>query len=210
VDIRECGLQQIRSIFPEEDRVCLIRILRCIKLPRHEVGLNKCEQPSQDQALKLESALVIGIGEHEEDILHDANEVELEEAACNGGIRAGEVVNNLQAHCVRIKSDIVACTGYGNIQFKPISAMSRMVCLMAHMILSTKSLNCSGGKVKSAIDYIQQSMFPLSTSYVPGKQLRLIARRSLKKPTRCSGYSEKSRLIMFNVGMNTASRMGGT
>ena len=45
---------------------------------------------------------------------------------------------------------------------------------------------------------------------VPGKQLRLIALKNLKKPARCSGYSEKSWLIMVIVGSNTASRIGGT
>ena len=44
----------------------------------------------------------------------------------------------------------------------------------------------------------------------PGKQFRLMARRSLKNPTRCSGNSAKSWLIMFNVGSKTASRMAGT
>jgi len=44
----------------------------------------------------------------------------------------------------------------------------------------------------------------------PGKQWRLIARRSLKNPTRCSGNSAKSWLIMFKVGSKTASKIGGT
>ena len=36
------------------------------------------------------------------------------------------------------------------VQFKPVSAMSRMVCLMAQMMLSKNSLNCGGGIVNSA------------------------------------------------------------
>lgn len=40
---------------------------------------------------------------------------------------------------------------------------------------------------------------------LPGKQLRLIALKSLKNSTRCSGYSEKSLLIISNVHSNTFS-----
>ena len=45
---------------------------------------------------------------------------------------------------------------------------------------------------------------------VPGKHVKLIERSSLKKPTRCSGNSAKSWLIMLSVGSNTASKMAGT
>lgn len=77
------------------------------------------------------------------------------------------------------------------LQFRPISAMSRIVCLIAQMIESMNSLNCGGGNSSNA-----------------GKHEASMARIILKKPTRCSGYSAKSWLIMFKVGSNTASRMG--
>jgi hypothetical protein len=44
----------------------------------------------------------------------------------------------------------------------------------------------------------------------PGKHDAFIARSILKKPTRCSGNSEKSWLIMLRVHSKTASRMGRT
>lgn len=78
-------------------------------------------------------------------------------------------------------------------RLRPVSAMSLIVCLMAQMMLSMNSLNCAGGIVSNA-----------------GKQFRLTALRSLKNPTRCSGNSAKSWLIMLSVGSNTASRMAGT
>lgn len=45
---------------------------------------------------------------------------------------------------------------------------------------------------------------------LPGKHVKFMARWSLKNPTRCSGNSEKSWLIMLRVGSNTASSMGMT
>ena len=79
-----------------------------------------------------------------------------------------------------------------NLQLRPVSAMSRMVCLIAQIILSMNNLNCCGGIVNSA-----------------EKQFKLIARSNLKKPTRCSGNSAKSWFIMLSVGSKTASRMAG-
>ena len=43
------------------------------------VRLDELEHSSEKQALKLESTLVISVSEHEEDVLHDVEEVLLEE-----------------------------------------------------------------------------------------------------------------------------------
>ena len=69
--------------------------------------------------------------------------------------------------------------------------MSLIVCLIAQMMESMNSLNCGGGSSSNA-----------------AKQDASMARIILKKPTRCSGYSAKSWLIMFKVGSKTASRIG--
>ena len=36
------------------------------------------------------------------------------------------------------------------VRFKPVSAMSRIVCLIAHIILSMNILNCAGGRLSNA------------------------------------------------------------
>lgn len=36
------------------------------------------------------------------------------------------------------------------VQFKPVSAMSRMVCLIAHTMLSMNVLNCAGCRLRRA------------------------------------------------------------
>lgn len=41
-----------------------------------------------------------------------------------------------------------------NLLFKPISAISLIVCLIAHIMLSKKSLNVAGGNDNNAIQYL--------------------------------------------------------
>lgn len=72
--------------------------------------------------------------------------------------------------------------------------------------------NWAGGSVNSA-GYKVKNVNVRNENYLsnlPGKQFRLMARSNLKNPTRCSGNSAKSWLIMFKVGSNTASRIAGT
>src|SRR5258708_6007391 len=76
---------------------------------------------------------------------------------------------------------------------RPISEISRIVCLIAHTVLSIMSLKSAGGKVKRATE---TSSYDANGSgrrpNEPGKHVVLIIRSSLKKAKRCSGYSEKS------------------
>lgn len=44
-----------------------------------------------------------------------------------------------------------------NVQLRPVSAISRMVCLIAQLTLSIKSLNCGGGKSRSAVEAYNQA-----------------------------------------------------
>lgn len=80
--MRERRLQQVRSILAQEYRVAdiWIRHRRGVE-QRHSnlIRLHQLEHPSQKHALKLEATLMIRIGQDEEDILHDAEEVLLEE-----------------------------------------------------------------------------------------------------------------------------------
>lgn len=104
---------------------------------------------------------------------------------------------------------------------RPVSAISRVMCLMAQMTLSIMSLNLAGSNANKAteIQYSQnrqvcqwryQSLILFQKVNIPLKQLLLIALKSLKKPTRCSGNSEKSWLIIVNVGSKTSSSIAAT
>lgn len=73
---------------------------------------------------------------------------------------------------------------------RPALSTSRLSCLLAHMHESMTNLNDRASSRSRA-----------------GKQRRLMVRRSLKNSTRCSGYSEKSLLIMSKVHSKTLSMM---
>jgi len=99
--MRECILQQVRGILPQEHRVADVWIghLSRIKQRRCDRSvLHQLEQSRQQQALQLETTLVVRIREDEEDVLQNAKEVLLEEEVgvlwlCCGG----EVVDDLEA-----------------------------------------------------------------------------------------------------------------
>lgn len=77
--------------------------------------------------------------------------------------------------------------------FKPVFSTSRLSCLLAHMHESITNLNWRPSNLSKA-----------------WKQCRLIAFRSLKNSTRCSGYSAKSLLIISSVHSKTFSIIVGT
>jgi hypothetical protein len=56
------------------------------------------EHPSKQQTLELESALVICVGQNEEDVLDDTEEILLEEGVANSWICTCEIVDDLQAY----------------------------------------------------------------------------------------------------------------
>jgi hypothetical protein len=71
--------------------------------------------------------------------LYYAEEVLAEKGVRDCGIGPGEIVDHFQAHYEKRQSyhrpkDV-------DSQFKPVSAISRIVCLKAQTILSMKSLN---------------------------------------------------------------------
>ena len=101
--------------------------------------------------MQLEAALVIRICQDKERVLHDTEEVLLEERVSHRDVRSSEVVDDLQAHFVEWnKTRVRDYDWMKHSQFNPVSAMSRMVCLIAQMMLSINSLNWGGGIVKSA------------------------------------------------------------
>lgn len=132
---------------------------------------------------------MIGVGEHKEHVLQQAEVVRLEEAVRHARPGGDDVVNQLDADAVLPSA--VLRRGRG-AYLRPISAMSRMVCFVAHTTESINSLNWALGRLTSA-----------------SNELRLIARRRRKNATRCSGYSAKSWLIMLSVHSKTASSTAG-
>ena len=81
-DMREGTREEVRSEIAKEVGIASggVRDGRGI-VQRHSdlVRLDELEHSSEKQALKLESTLVISVSEHEEDVLHDVEEVLLEE-----------------------------------------------------------------------------------------------------------------------------------
>ena len=81
-DMREGTREEVRSEIAKEVGIANggVRDGRGI-VQRHSdlVRLDELEHSSEKQALKLESTLVISVSEHEEDVLHDVEEVLLEE-----------------------------------------------------------------------------------------------------------------------------------
>lgn len=99
--MREGVLQQVGSVLPQEQRVSDIGIWHRGRIEERDsdlVRLHELEHPRKQHALQLETALVICVSEHIEDILHDAEEVLLEECVGHWGIGTGEVVDNFDTH----------------------------------------------------------------------------------------------------------------
>ena len=99
--MREGVLEQVCGIIPQELSVGrgIRECLRIIQGLNDDIGLDKLEQSSKQNALQLEPALVIRISEHEEDVLQDTEEVLLEECVGDSWIGCGgKVVDDLKAH----------------------------------------------------------------------------------------------------------------
>ena len=62
------------------------------------VRLDELEHSSEKQTLKLESTFVISVSEHEKDILHDVEEVLLEEGIRDRGICTSKVVDDFKTN----------------------------------------------------------------------------------------------------------------
>ena len=60
---------------------------------------HELEHAREHHGLKLETTLVVRVRKHEEDILHDTEEVLLEEGVGHSDLGTREVVDNLQTHC---------------------------------------------------------------------------------------------------------------
>ena len=71
------------------------------------VRLDELEHAREQQRLELEAALMIRIRQNVEDVLHNAQEVLLEERICNRWIGTREVVDDFQAHYCRHASELV-------------------------------------------------------------------------------------------------------
>ena len=65
----------------------------------NDVHFNKLIHAREKHTLHLEPTLVVSIGKNKEDILNDAEEVLLEEGACNRWVsRSREVVDDVKTH----------------------------------------------------------------------------------------------------------------
>lgn len=101
LDMWECRLEQICAVLSQEDRirdVWIGHLCRIVQWRLNEVKLYKREHACEQDTLEFESALMIRIGEDEEDILNDTEEVQLVESVGNRLFGAGEVVDNFQAY----------------------------------------------------------------------------------------------------------------
>lgn len=84
--MRESAFEEVRGEFAKEDSIADIGVWCCRRIKEGHsdlVRLDKLEHPSKEQALQLESTLVVGVGEDVENILHDTEEVLLEERVRN-------------------------------------------------------------------------------------------------------------------------------
>ena len=99
--MRECGLEEISGILPQEDSIGDIWIgnLRRVEQGNGNlICMHQLKHASKEDALQLEPALVICVGKNKEDILHDAEEVLLEECVLHRWIRTRKVVYDLQTN----------------------------------------------------------------------------------------------------------------
>lgn len=95
--MRERRLEEVSGVLPQEHRVGDIRIRysRGIKQGHANlVRLDQLEHAGQQHALELETTLVIRIREHVEDILHNIEEVLLEEGVGDLWVGASKVIDN--------------------------------------------------------------------------------------------------------------------
>lgn len=95
---------------------------------------------------------MIGIGQNVEHVAKHGQEELLEEGIRDGRILLGKVAHKLDGNYTIYdvsRNDKTSYRLYSRL--RPISAMSRMVCLMAQMIESISSLNCGAGSSSKAI-----------------------------------------------------------
>lgn len=101
VDMREGRLEKVGSVLPQEYGVRDIRIRYSCRVEQRNSNLvlfNKLEHSGQEHALKLETTLVICVRENIQYILHNVEEVLLEERIRDFWFGTGKVVDNLQTH----------------------------------------------------------------------------------------------------------------
>ena len=101
LDVGECRLEQVRRVLAQEDRVADGGIRNGGRVKERDgdlVRLDKLEHPRKQQRLELETALVVRIRKHIENVLHDAKEVLLEECVRDLWLGASEVVDDLEGH----------------------------------------------------------------------------------------------------------------
>lgn len=102
--MRERRLEKVRSILLQEHRIADIWIRDRGRIEQRYcdlVHLNQLEHPSQQHTLELEARFMICICENEEDVLHDAEEVLLEERIRDRWIGTSKVIDNFHAHFKR-------------------------------------------------------------------------------------------------------------
>ena len=106
----ERRLKQIRRVLAKEYRVADCRVRHHCGVEKRDgylVRLDELEHAREQQRLELEAALMIRIRQNVEDVLHNAQEVLLEERICNRWIGTREVVDDFQAHYCRHASELV-------------------------------------------------------------------------------------------------------
>ena len=106
--MREGTREEVRSEITKEVGIANRGVRDgCGIVQRHSdlVRLDELEHAREKHALQLETALVIRVRQHVEDVLHNAQEVLLEERVRNCWICACEVVDNLQAHYIRVSDE---------------------------------------------------------------------------------------------------------
>jgi len=75
-----------------------------------------------------------------------------EEGVADGGIGVREICDKLEANWERKVRVINQEIHMVNSLYNPVSAISRIVCLIAQTTLSMNKLNCGGGRESKASD----------------------------------------------------------
>ena len=99
--MRECCLEQICTIFLEEQRVGHVRISHLCPIEQRRLDLvcfNKLKHSCEKETLKFKATLMISIRKDKEDVLQDAQEVLLEEGVANSRLCTCKVVDHLETH----------------------------------------------------------------------------------------------------------------
>lgn len=100
----EGHLHLISGVLPEVLYIGYIRIGnrgRINKCGVDSIRLGKLEHPCQHHSLQLESTLMISVGQDNEDVRNDSQEVLLEEGATHCRFCASEIVYHFVANCTK-------------------------------------------------------------------------------------------------------------